>query len=201
MNITLFSQNIYLKNKVDLPHKKILNEIKKLPWDKVIPQIKHPSYDTRQYISKYNLLDIIPSKNLIKNVMKECVTEAINNFGYDSSFKICNSWANKILPQNISEFHNHKNFWLSLVYYPHGNFTIDFKKHDMEFFEIKTKKQNSFNNNMCSVDVKQGDIIIFPAYMLHKIGYNNTKENRYSIAVNILPKGVIGQNDGELNIK
>lgn len=200
MNIILFSQNIYLKHKVDLPHEKIFDEIKKLKWNRVGPHIKTPDYDTRQYISKYDLLETLPSKDLLKTAMEECITEAIDSFGYESNFKICNTWANKIWPHNMSEFHTHKNFWLSLVYYPHGNFTIDFKKHEMEFFDVKSKKQNSLNNNMCSVDVKEGDMIVFPAYMLHKIGYNDSKVDRYSIAANILPQGVVGREDGEIVI-
>jgi hypothetical protein len=52
---------------------------------------------------------------------------------------------------------------------------------------------------MFSVTVSAGTMIVFPAYLQHKIGYNFSEENRYSIAVNILPKGNIGVNDGQIN--
>jgi len=203
MNITLFSQNIYLIKNTELPHEKILKEIKGLKWSKVFPQILTPNYDTKQYISEYNILDTLSSeiKKNIKLKFEHCLKEAIKSFGFDTDFIIHNSWVNKIKPGNYSEFHNHRNFFLSLVYYPHGNFSIIFKKHEIDFFEINIKKQNSLVNNLCSIPVGEGDIVIFPAYMLHKIGFNNTKTNRYSIAVNVLPAGIVGKEDGKIFFK
>ena len=144
----------------------------------------------------------MPGGNSLKKIIEKHVAEAIDNFGYDSKFKTATSWANCIKPNNISEFHNHKNFWLSAVYYPHGaqedNFSIIFKKHDHDYFDIRIKRNNSYNNNMCTVNVEQGDLVIFPSYTLHKIGYNSTKNDRYSLAFNFLPSGLIGWKDGEI---
>lgn len=203
MNIALFSQNIYLIKKTDLPHDRILKEIKNLKWNKVGPQIPVPDYDTKQYISEYDVLNnfSFEIRKKIKLKFEIYLKEAIESFGFDTDFIIHNSWANKIKPNNYSEFHNHRNFFLSLVYYPHGNFSIIFKKHEIDFFEINIKKQNSLVNNTCSISVEEGDIIIFPSYMLHKIGFNNTKTDRYSIAINVLPAGLMGKEDGKIYFK
>ena len=65
-------------------------------------------------------------------------------------------------------------------------------------WEIDVVEYNNFNAPYWSVFVEKGDLIIFPAHLSHAIGTNNTDTDRYSIAVNILPKGRIGHNDGEL---
>ena len=114
------------------------------------------------------------------------------------------SWANCIRHGNRSEFHAHQNFWLSAVYYPHGkvadNFTIVFKKNDLNYYDIRKKSHNAFNTNMVALTVKEGDLIIFPSYMQHKIGYNHSKLERYSLAMNFLPAKTIGHKDGEIKL-
>ena len=201
MNITLFTENIYKVSTI-LPHKKILNEIKKVEYNPVHPTVSYPEHKTNQYISANNLLDNIPTGSKIREVVDTIVSDAIKSFGYDCEFSLNTSWANKIYPQNRSEFHSHKNFWLSAVYYPHGEikdkFTIVFKKNDLNYYDIRKKSDNSFNTNMCSVNVKEGDLIIFPSYLQHKIGYNDSKVVRYSIALNFLPTGTLGHKDGEI---
>ncbi len=37
--------------------------------------------------------------------------------------------------------------------------------------------------------VKEGDILIWPAYIPHGISYNYTTSDRYSLAFNIVPTG------------
>ena len=197
----IFTQGVYFVRKIEAPHKDIIERIKHLKWKNVIPQTT--DYDCRQLITESNkILDLIPPGKSLKKIIEKYVTEAIEDFGYDSKFKMVTSWANCIKPHNISEFHNHKNFWLTAVYYPHGieqdKFSIVFKKHDHEYFDIKIKRNNIINNNMCSILVKEGDLIIFPSYALHKIGYNSTKTDRYSLAFNFLPSGLIGWKDGEI---
>jgi len=199
MNLYIFSENIFLVKDIDLPHKEILKELKNLTYVKVPPQIRDPMYDTKQHITGFKVLDNLYFGKQIKLKMEECLTNAIDSFGYESGFKICNSWVNKIEPHNYSEWHNHKNFWLSLVYYPHGDFSIAFLKNDVNFFDVKKKRDNPFTNNMFSVTVSAGTMIVFQSYLQNKIGYNFSEENRYSIAVNILPKGNIGVGDGQIN--
>lgn len=202
MNITLFTENIY-KVKTKLPHKDILEQIKKVSWTKVPPQINYPSYNTNQLISHNNLLETMSLGKEIKETIDAHCMAAKQSFGYDQQSRMATSWANCIKPKNISEFHVHKNFWLSAVYYPHGtkqdHFSIVFKKNDPQYFDVIKSIDTTSNNNMCSVEVVEGDLIIFPSYLQHKIGYNSTNSNRYSIACNYIPVGTYGHSDGQIN--
>jgi len=198
MNTIIFSQNVFHTNVKNLNHKKIFKELKKLDY-KPIPSPAKSYFDTKQYITTtFYILDKLPSGKELKLEMENQTKLAIESFGYQINSQIINSWAIKVKPGNYSEWHSHNNFWLSLVYYPHGNFAISFKKPRMDYFLAPVKQPNSLNSDLYTFFVKEGDMLIFPAYLEHKIGYNDTKIDRYSVAINILPKGTIGEGDGSL---
>ena len=58
------------------------------------------------------------------------------------------------------------------------------------------KEYTHHNQRQHVLRVLKGDLIVFPSSLRHKIGFNFTKQNRYSLALNILPKGNIGRGDG-----
>ena len=200
MNTILFSQNVFRTNVKNLNHKKIHKELKKLDYKNIFSS-QEPYFDTKQYTTtKFDILNRIPSGKELKLEMENQIKLAIESFGYQINSQIINSWATKVKPGNYSDWHCHTNFWLSLVYYPHGNFTISFLKPQMEYFDVPVKEQNSLNNITYTFFVQEGDMLIFPTYLQHKVGYNDTKMDRYSMALNILPKGTIGEDDGILTI-
>jgi len=199
MRIPMFSQDVFI-TQTNLKHKNILKELKKLKFNKVSPQTP-PNFDTKHHISKdFNILNNFSYGKEITLEMKKVLKLAIESFGFNCDFYIINSWVNKIQTGNYSEWHHHLNFWLSLVYYPHGTFSISFAKHQMDYFDIPVKTQTTMTNTLHTFYVKEGTMIVFPSYLKHKIGYNDTNIDRYSIAVNILPKGTIGVGDGKLTI-
>lgn len=201
MNTVLFTENIYKVSTV-LPHEAILSELKSKLYKPVPPSGE--DYDTMQFISDNNVLDKIVLGSQVKKIVEAEVDKAVKSFGYDNEAVMATSWANCIRHGNRSEFHAHQNFWLSAVYYPHGkvadNFTIVFKKNDLNYYDIRKKSHNAFNTNMVAINVKEGDLIIFPSYMQHKIGYNHSKLDRYSLAMNFLPAKTIGHKDGETTL-
>jgi uncharacterized protein (TIGR02466 family) len=198
MNTIIFSQNVFHTNVKNLNHKKIFKELKKLDYEQVNSQVK-PYFDTKQYITTtFDILNRLPSGKELKLEMENQTKFAVESFGYGIDIQIINSWGTKTKPGNYSDWHNHNNFWLSLVYYPHGNFAISFKKPKMDYFLAPVKQQTTLNNTLYTFFVKEGDMLIFPAYLEHKIGHNDTKIDRYSVAINILPKGTIGKGDGLL---
>ena len=50
---------------------------------------------------------------------------------------------------------------------------------------------------MVKLVCEPGSLIIFPSYLQHKIGINNTKKQRFSLAFNINPFGKTGEGDSE----
>ena len=201
--IPLFTKEIIIFENIDLNHNKILSEIEKIEY---LP-IKHKATDLSHlmppsgtHISRSNnILNEIESGEIINNKFCEAVKTTINIFEYDIDFKIVSHWATKTEPSYMGEFHTHKNFWLTGCYYPHGELkeqlSVAFKKESNHLFTPNIKKANTMNADVYELFVKKGTLIIFEADLQHKIGFNNTNKNRYSIAFNILPKGLVGETD------
>jgi hypothetical protein len=134
-----------------------------------------------------------------------CLNIAITDiWKYDVGHNIVNSWSTRTSPGCSSDLHVHSNFWMSAVYYPfsNGGFEISFQsdRFDLTSYDVNKLENNCFNSTSWNYEVCSGDLIIFSAGVKHKIERNDTQDTRYSIAMNILPKGIIGMGDGTLTI-
>ena len=49
--------------------------------------------------------------------------------------------------------------------------------------EIENK--NELNNEITGLDIEEGDLIIFPSYLPHKVGKNQSGEERIVISFNV----------------
>jgi len=201
--ILLFADSCCYFEDIDLNHDKILEDLKKVKYQHM-PIGKAGSIYNKEFSGVYNSFDI---KNVLNEIQeKEKILTEFNkllnfavkeHFQFNVKFKIDTIWSNKCLPQSSGEFHRHTNYWLSGVYYPHGmvsdNFHLVFEKIFTDPFNIKTINYNNFNSETFSVYVKRGTLLIFPAHYRHKVGFNNTESDRYSIAFNVLPEGKLSE--------
>jgi hypothetical protein len=177
---------------INIDHQKILKEFQELSFVKTNNNINSHITESKKILSTLNsgkeLHDVIyfHSENFIKNIYK-----------YKTQFQIVNSWVTKTEPMGSSDFHVHKNFWLSAVYYPHGSledkFSITLSTiKTNNFFDFEIIEKNFINNQCVTHEITEGDLILFPACLFHKINTNVSNKDRYSLAVNILPLGEIG---------
>lgn len=191
---------------IELDHNKVLDELKKIPYHNTKQSTFTFNLPQKgMYISENqtNIFKDIDSGKTILNVINNYVGKVIKNiYEYDVDFKITTNWATKAEPNCIGEYHNHANFWLTGCYYPEGTeeekLYICFKK-NFSHFQPKVKKYNNLNSKIIEIIIKKGLLLIFPAEIEHRIGYNSLKRDRYSIAFNVLPKGKMGLGDGEYN--
>ena len=205
----LFAEGIFKVENINLNHKKILKEVKELEYENVqstdnLPTTKEGNFT--EMSKSIRILDLLPSGNDLEKEISFHVQVAIDEFfGYDIKNKIINTWATKSNPGAVAGSHTHSNFWLSAVYYPHGSkkekFSIWFENSKYLNFSPHVNNCNILNSTAFNLPVQEGDLIIFPAYLKHKIGRNNSKKPRYSIAFNILPSGTVGKRDGFLEYK
>jgi hypothetical protein len=201
----IFSQSIVKAYDVELDHDAILKEIKGLKYVSISPTL--PIFNS--YISK-SIKIHEEMKNgpeltrVISNYIKIACEE---HFKFNTDFRIVNVWSIRTNPGGHTTIHTHKNYWLSFVYYPHGelkdNFNICFKNSNDTFaYDVKVKEYNAFNQSALTEPVKRGNLLIFSANMQHSIGYSKSKKRRYSIAGNIIPIGIIGNGrDGTLELR
>jgi hypothetical protein len=196
----LFTPSFILFKKINLNHLKILNELKNLSFNSTNNENDENNSEISNSIK---VLEEISEGNEIKKVFKNCFDFGIRSiWRYNIDHQIINSWATRAFPKTKNEYHNHKNFWLSAVYYPcnERNFKIKFlsDRKDLGSFEIPVYDNNIYNGRSWEYTVEQGDLILFNASLYHKIVKNITPTVRYSLAMNILPKGKIGFKDGTL---
>tara|TARA_B100000963_G_C22577755_1_gene649335 strand:- start:556 stop:1170 length:615 start_codon:yes stop_codon:yes gene_type:complete len=121
------------------------------------------------------------------------VFDVFKNYGWKVNPKkiICTEmWAIINKKNNFNLIHTHPNSYLSAAYYvktpPNcGKFIVEdplsVSRHNYPIIEKKT----SLNEKVVGLDVEEGDLIIFPAYLPHKVGKNTTEEDRIVISFNI----------------
>jgi uncharacterized protein (TIGR02466 family) len=113
--------------------------------------------------------------------------------GYDA-FEITGCWANVLAQGASHRAHSHPNNFLSGAYYlrtPAGANTINF--HDPRpqagIIRPPVTELIAENTDLVVVRVKNGTLLLFPAYLEHSVDANASGEERISISFNIMFSG------------
>lgn len=143
--------------------------------------------------------------SLLKDKIKEAFNQYIyNNFYYTNDFIYTTSWYTRTKPGRWCDFHRHRNCMFSgVLYIEVGNGgTIDFRSSgEQSSFHLQPTYVNINNCKNITFNVKNLDLLFFPAECQHAIGINESKKDRYSIAFNFMPIGKIGIGDSTLLLK
>ena len=116
-----------------------------------------------------------------------------------AGLRITQSWLNKNKPNESHPSHFHPNSYLSGVFYirclPNDNIGITNRLEGMYNTMIfPIKNSTAWNANEVKVSVEEGDLVLFPSWVLHFVNLNETiNEDRISLAFNTFPIGELGQ--------
>ena len=113
---------------------------------------------------------------------------------------ITTSWLTQTHPRGESAQHNHLNSLISGVFYFEDSSPISFSQPVSNTIYDAPSEYNVYNSTDWKVSPKRNDLILFPSELNHKIEKNNTDNIRYSLAFNVLPKGVLGYKDSIIKI-
>ncbi len=117
----------------------------------------------------------------------------------NTQYRMCNSWVTKTEPDGYGNEHAHSNSWLSGVYYPEDNNQSGIRfSYDNTIFNTVPKKFNIYNSHTWTLDAEKNLLIIFFSSLRHRILPNLSKQNRYSLAFNVMPKGDFGWGDSKI---
>tara|TARA_E500000305_G_C3958198_1_gene205680 strand:- start:62 stop:676 length:615 start_codon:yes stop_codon:yes gene_type:complete len=183
---------------ISFDHDLIHKELKKIKYDKC------DGAETQ--ITKSNkIFSKIKNGKQLKNVLEIYVRSAVQKvFRYEIDVNLINMWGTKTAKSVVGEAHSHNNFWFTCCYYPHGTsedkYKIRFYPQIKQHYDIPVIHYNELNCLSWAQEIKKGDLIVFPANINHRIELNESNTTRYSIAANFLPKGKIGEKDGELTL-
>jgi uncharacterized protein (TIGR02466 family) len=136
--------------------------------------------------------------------LKDMIQEHINAFvGYlsisnDAEFYITNSWVVKHIKGDWGPSHYHGNSVISGVYY----FDVDPSSGDIVFenrqdnlfgktLEFDFKEWNIFNSYEWSITPENGNIVLFPSHLSHRIKPSQS-DLRYCLPFNVFVRGKMG---------
>ena len=121
--------------------------------------------------------------------------------------RITQSWLNKTKPDESHHLHHHSNSYLSAVLYisclPNDGINFENRMHGLyNNMEFSIKKPTEWNANEILQNVTEGDFIIFPSWVPHRVLPNETKDtDRISLSFNTFPIGELGEPSGATHLK
>lgn len=191
--IPIFPEATLYVSKLTIKNNKINNLIKNTKF--IITKGNYNCYVS----NKYNVLDDLHEiKKQCTTQIKKYLTDVLK---YKMDFKFLNSWITKTEPDGYGYTHMHTNSFFSGVFYPKGdkNYFINFYRDRRDIYDVDKHEDNQFNCSRYKLNIEEDNILIlFPSHLKHSIEKNTSKNNRYSIAFNINPKGSIGVADSKI---
>ena len=197
----LFSKLIYVKE-TNIDTSKILKIAKKKNWF------------TAGYDKSFEHADSSIDRNVLNKsdlkFVKEDIDKYVNEYSkdimkYKNDVQLTRSWFTKTETYKTSDYHNHNNCFISAVLYikpPKDAGHIGFVDFSTKRFVPSLIENNIWNSSAYAFQPTDGMLIIFPSDVYHKILPHTSKETRYSLAVNYMPTGKIGNanSDSFVNI-
>jgi len=116
------------------------------------------------------------------------------------NYRIFSSWLARAKPKGFSHSHIHSNAWLSGIYYPKGDpgFSIKFFYDNTTHFFTESTEYNIYNAREWIVVPEDNFLILFFSQLRHKVMPNQSKKDRFSLSLNLLPKGEFGEEDSKI---
>ena len=121
------------------------------------------------------------------------IIKTFENFGWkikDKNIRISEMWAIINKKDDFNVVHTHPNCYLSAAYYVKakkncGKFEVEHPNIAKRYFFPEIEKINELNLEVASIDIEEGDLLIFPSYLPHKVSQNNIDEDRIVISFNV----------------
>jgi uncharacterized protein (TIGR02466 family) len=189
-----------------------LTKLKNIEWenpDDFKEENERIEYDygsgaTHQESADRHVLDRPSLVNLRKQVQAKIDDFVHNVMGVDDkmTWEITTSWVNKTVKGGYGANHWHSNSLLSGVLYLEvdelsGKICFHKQLHWNNLFSdtirVTYKEINDTNAEIVLFAPRNNDIIIFPSHLSHSIPENESDQDRYSLAFNVFPRGVVGK--------
>ena len=108
----------------------------------------------------------------------------------DKNIRIKEMWAIINKRNDFNVIHTHPNCYLSAAYYVKapkdcGNFKVESPNIAKRYAYPEIANQNELNVEVASINISEGDLLLFPAYLPHKVGKNESDEDRIVISFNV----------------
>ena len=198
----MFSKPIYGKT-VNIDTKKIVSMLNESDFMTAgsITDSNASSISNSLYV-----LDEERFKFLKDELMKEFYLFINEIMHYSNKFEITTSWFTKTIKNESSAFHNHNNCMLSGILYlqtDENTGKIGFQNFNDKRYKLVPDEHTVTNSDAIYYIPNDGLLLLFPSEVHHKVEKNESDIERYSLAFNLMPTGLIGQplSDSHIKIK
>ena len=125
--------------------------------------------------------------------VQEYIVDTFKKFGWkikNKNIRISEMWAIINKKDDFNVIHTHPNCFLSAAYYVKaskdcGKFEVEHPNSAKKYAFPEIEKRNEFNLEVASIDIEEGDLLLFPSYLPHKVGKNESGEDRIVISFNV----------------
>lgn len=137
-------------------------------------------------------LQDLPAFKPLTDIFKAAAKGVLDQLAVDyGEFEITGCWANVNPKGGVHPVHNHPNNYLSGVYYvqiPAGADAIQFHdpRQQVTMISPRIKQYNVHNSIVANVRVAPGQLILFPAWLVHSVDINPDDQPRISVSFNIM---------------
>ena len=151
--------------------------------------------DNHDYSHDDRVLDRWPTLN--RTILDCCQQFANEVLGIRDPLRITQSWINRYRPGEYIHQHNHPNSLVSATWYWQLPETAEilFHRHALNSAHTWTMKfdrhgdsASGFAAQITSIRVEEGDLLIWPSYLVHSVPAWNHDEPRYSLSLNAMPE-------------
>ena len=136
-------------------------------------------------------------QNRFAIIIQKYILKVFQNNGWkteNKNIRIKEMWA--IINKNgdFNVVHTHPNCYLSAAYYVKapkkcGIFQVENPNIVKRNFYPEIKTNNELNSEVVGIEIDEGDLLIFPGYLPHKVKTNKSNEDRIVISFNVDIKG------------
>ena len=141
---------------------------------------------------------VLHNKPSVLEYLTRKVRQAVCDLGYHCDVQITTSWFTATLTGGSADEHAHCNSWFSaIVYfdeYDKDSSPIQFVNPPSGVY-VSPSTDNEYNATDHVVVPSRGTILLFPSNIRHRVLKNYSQYERYSLAFNVLPKGMIDVGD------
>ena len=136
-------------------------------------------------------------QNRFAIILQKYILKVFQNNGWkteNKNIRIKEMWAIINKTGDFNVIHTHPNCYLSAAYYVKapkkcGIFQVENPNIVKRNFYPEIKTKNELNLQVAGIEIDEGDLLIFPGYLPHKVKENQSDEDRVVISFNVDIKG------------
>ena len=125
--------------------------------------------------------------------LQKYILSSFQHFGWKTEkmgIRIREMWAIINKRDDFNVTHTHPNCYLSSAYYVRapencGKFLVENPNSAKNYFFPEIANINELNTHAAGLDINEGDLLIFPGYLPHKVAKNNSSKDRIVISFNV----------------